>query len=97
MGLHRYNNSVYGPGIIPEITRSFPTSSFTNLIASQTVSSLPFVEPRFSNSLISRVLSITALLTCGNPSSMEDIKRVADRAGFRFEKEDWKLVLPSKT
>jgi ferredoxin-NADP reductase len=39
----------------------------------------------------------TVVLTCGNPSSMEDIKRVADRAGFRFEKEDWKLVLPSKT
>ena len=39
----------------------------------------------------------TVVLTCGNPSSMEDIKRVAERAGFRFEKEDWKLVLPSKT
>jgi ferredoxin-NADP reductase len=38
----------------------------------------------------------TVILTCGNPSSMEDIKSVAEGAGFRFEKEDWKLVLPSK-
>jgi ferredoxin-NADP reductase len=39
----------------------------------------------------------TVVLTCGNPDSMEDIKRIAERAGFRFEKEDWKLVLPAKT
>jgi ferredoxin-NADP reductase len=39
----------------------------------------------------------TVLLTCGNPSSMEDIRHVAERAGFRFEKEDWKLVLPAKS
>jgi ferredoxin-NADP reductase len=39
----------------------------------------------------------TVVLTCGNPSSMEDIKRIAERAGFRFEKEDWKLVLPART
>jgi ferredoxin-NADP reductase len=38
----------------------------------------------------------TVVLTCGNPSSMEDIKRVAERASCRFEKEDWKLVLPSR-
>jgi ferredoxin-NADP reductase len=36
------------------------------------------------------------VLTCGNPSSMEDIKRISERAALRFEKEDWKLVLPSK-
>ena len=29
------------------------------------------------------------LLTCGNPSSMEDIKHVADIHGIPFEKEDW--------
>jgi ferredoxin-NADP reductase len=39
----------------------------------------------------------TVVLTCGNPDSMEDIKRIAERAGFRFEKEDWKLVLPAKS
>lgn len=39
----------------------------------------------------------TVLLTCGNPSSMEDIKRVSERASLHFEKEDWKLVLPSRT
>jgi len=32
----------------------------------------------------------TVVLTCGNPSSMSDIKRVADLVGMRFEKEDWK-------
>ncbi len=34
----------------------------------------------------------TVVLTCGNPSSMTDIKRVADLVGMRFEKEDWKPV-----
>ena len=29
------------------------------------------------------------LLTCGNPSSMEDIKHVADTHRIPFEKEDW--------
>ena len=32
----------------------------------------------------------TVVLTCGNPSSMADIQRVADHLGMRFEKEDWK-------
>jgi ferredoxin-NADP reductase len=36
------------------------------------------------------------ILTCGNPSAMADIKRAADRASIRFEKEDWKVVLPSR-
>jgi ferredoxin-NADP reductase len=40
--------------------------------------------------------STGVILTCGNPSSMADIKRVADRAGIRYEKEDWKVVLPSR-
>lgn len=34
----------------------------------------------------------TVVLTCGNASSMTDIKRVADAVGMRFEKEDWKPV-----
>jgi ferredoxin-NADP reductase len=38
----------------------------------------------------------TVVLTCGNPSSMADIRVVAERVGARYEKEDWKLVLPSK-
>jgi NAD(P)H-flavin reductase len=33
--------------------------------------------------------SRTVLLTCGNPSSMEDIKYVADTHHIPFEKEDW--------
>jgi ferredoxin-NADP reductase len=33
--------------------------------------------------------SRSVLLTCGNPSSMEDIKHVADSHGIPFEKEDW--------
>jgi ferredoxin-NADP reductase len=39
----------------------------------------------------------TLVLTCGNPSSMADIRTVAESVGARFEKEDWKLVLPAKT
>jgi ferredoxin-NADP reductase len=31
----------------------------------------------------------TLILTCGNPSSMADIKYVADTNRIRFEKEDW--------
>jgi ferredoxin-NADP reductase len=31
----------------------------------------------------------TVVLTCGNPSVMEDIRKVAELKGFRFEKEDW--------
>jgi ferredoxin-NADP reductase len=38
----------------------------------------------------------TVILTCGNPSSMSDIKHVAERSGVRYEKEDWKLVLPAR-
>jgi ferredoxin-NADP reductase len=38
--------------------------------------------------------SKTVLLTCGNPSSMADIRVAAEAVGMRFEKEDWKLVLP---
>jgi ferredoxin-NADP reductase len=38
----------------------------------------------------------TVILTCGNPSSMSDIQHVAHASGIRFEKEDWKLVLPSR-
>jgi ferredoxin-NADP reductase len=33
--------------------------------------------------------SRSVLLTCGNPSSMEDIKYVADTHHIPFEKEDW--------
>jgi ferredoxin-NADP reductase len=33
--------------------------------------------------------SRSVLLTCGNPSSMEDIKHVAESHGIPFEKEDW--------
>jgi ferredoxin-NADP reductase len=33
--------------------------------------------------------SRSVLLTCGNPSSMEDIKYVADTHRIPFEKEDW--------
>jgi len=38
----------------------------------------------------------TVILTCGNPSSMADIKHIADTNRIRYEKEDWKLVLPAK-
>jgi ferredoxin-NADP reductase len=38
----------------------------------------------------------TVVMTCGNPSSMADIRAVAEAVGARYEKEDWKLVLPSK-
>lgn len=40
--------------------------------------------------------SQTVIMTCGNPSSMADIRTVADAVGARYEKEDWKLVLPAK-
>ena len=40
--------------------------------------------------------SNTVVMTCGNPSSMADIRAVAEAVGARYEKEDWKLVLPSK-
>jgi len=33
--------------------------------------------------------SRSVILTCGNPSLMEDIKHVADTLRIRFEKEDW--------
>src|SRR3990170_4193015 len=33
--------------------------------------------------------SQTVILTCGNPSSMADIKYAADMNQIRFEKEDW--------
>jgi ferredoxin-NADP reductase len=38
----------------------------------------------------------SVILTCGNPSSMADIKRIADANHIRYEKEDWKVVLPAR-
>jgi len=38
----------------------------------------------------------TVILTCGNPSSMADIRVVAEALGIRFEKEDWKAVAPAR-
>jgi ferredoxin-NADP reductase len=31
----------------------------------------------------------TVLLTCGNPLVMDDVRRVAERAGMRLEREEW--------
>jgi ferredoxin-NADP reductase len=31
----------------------------------------------------------TVVLTCGNPAAMDDVRRVADRTGMRFEREEW--------
>jgi ferredoxin-NADP reductase len=31
----------------------------------------------------------TTVMTCGNPALMEDIRRICDRAGFKFEMEEW--------
>ena len=31
----------------------------------------------------------TAVLTCGNGELMEDIKRICEKANFRFEMEEW--------
>ncbi len=39
----------------------------------------------------------TVILTCGNPTSMADIKRIAEVQGIRYEKEDWKLALPARS
>jgi hypothetical protein len=33
--------------------------------------------------------STTVILTCGNPSGMEDIHFIADINHIKFEKEDW--------
>jgi ferredoxin-NADP reductase len=40
--------------------------------------------------------SQTVVLTCGNPSSMADIRVVAEQVGMKFEKEDWKTVVPAR-
>jgi len=54
----------------------------------------PVLPPRLPREkLRGRLAPATSvLLTCGNPASMADIKRVADAVGMRFEKEDWKPV-----
>jgi ferredoxin-NADP reductase len=31
----------------------------------------------------------TVVLTCGNPVVMDDVRRVAERTGMRFEREEW--------
>ena len=58
----------------------------------------PSLPPRASlESVRERLDPATGvILTCGNPSSMADIKRIAERAGIRYEKEDWKVVLPAR-
>jgi NAD(P)H-flavin reductase len=56
----------------------------------------PATSPRAS--LQDRALPAdTVILTCGNPSSMADIKFIAESNKIRYEKEDWKLVLPART
>jgi ferredoxin-NADP reductase len=57
----------------------------------------PTLPPRLDRrDLLARLEpSQTVLLTCGNPSSMADIRVAAEAVGMRFEKEDWKLVLPT--
>jgi len=61
------------------------------------------VKPRLPQTLTERELRErldppqTVLLTCGNPSSMADIRTAAEANGIRFEKEDWKLVLPARS
>lgn len=60
------------------------------------------VKPRLPRDLDRAALrarlepSETVILTCGNASSMADIKRIADANGFRFEKEDWKFSMATK-
>lgn len=51
----------------------------------------PLLPSAFSReTLLARLApSETVVLTCGNPNLMDDIKKVADSQGFRFEKEDW--------
>jgi len=31
----------------------------------------------------------TVILTCGNPIVMDDVRYIAEKNGYRFEKEDW--------
>jgi ferredoxin-NADP reductase len=31
----------------------------------------------------------TVVLTCGNPDAMDDVRRVSERLGLRFEREEW--------
>jgi ferredoxin-NADP reductase len=52
----------------------------------------PRLPPQLSAAIVRERLDpvTTVVLTCGNASSMSDIKRIADRLGMRFEKEDWK-------
>lgn len=54
----------------------------------------PSLPARFSRGELQGRLDSarTVVLTCGNSSSMGDIKRIADARGMRFEKEDWKPV-----
>jgi ferredoxin-NADP reductase len=33
--------------------------------------------------------SRTVVLTCGNPDAMDDVRRVSERLGLRFEREEW--------
>lgn len=53
------------------------------------------VPPRLASSLDPAVLKSrmpegdTTVLTCGNASLMEDIKRICEKASFQFEMEEW--------
>lgn len=58
------------------------------------------VLPRHLSAEALRARSVpeeSVILTCGNPSSMADIKFIAETNKIRYEKEDWKLVLPART
>ena len=51
----------------------------------------PALPKRYSQAELRKRLapSETVILTCGNPSLMEDIKVIADANQIKFEKEDW--------
>ena len=55
---------------------------------------LPVLPDPLTRSQLSERLTAgrSVILTCGNMSSMADIKHVADSFEIRFEKEDWKPV-----
>ncbi len=52
---------------------------------------LPALPKRLSRGALQKRLapSTTVILTCGNPSLMEDIHYIADTNHIKFEKEDW--------
>ena len=97
IGIGRANNvlrHIFSMPLREEVNLQMAQNDGGDVAAAQAVlnkTTRPELPKQFSREEINRRLTSgkAVLLTCGNPSSMADIKEIADSNQINFEKEDW--------